>query len=36
MGVLFLRGSSDDLAEAFQQLADEYVEQRYAKMVDGV
>ena len=31
-----LRGSSDELAEAFQQLVDDYVEQRYAKKNVGV
>ena len=31
-----LRGSSDELAEAFRQLVDDYVEQRYAKKSGGV
>ena len=31
-----LRGSPDDLAAAFQQLVDDYVEQRYAKKRAGV
>ena len=31
-----LRGSSDELAEAFRQLVDDYIEQRYAKKTVGV
>ena len=31
-----MRGSSDELAEAFRQLVDDYVEQRYAKKRVGV